>query len=305
MVTEVHLATTGASITSVGDIAIAMATTQSLVTRGVAVYETCRKPVLSQKPTLVIGGGHILPQERGCRNGLYDQFLVKGKHILNSVGVRVHELQNHSWEYLENYRYLSVRDVPSFESIRKHVPAKEIYLTPCPATLLKPMEFEEMVKLPDFEWLEQEQNYVLIHPVDNLRLMRNIPGDAIAIETQPWLQRVSNSRWRSVPYTHSPEVLASVVSRASMVITRSLHLAIFAISNGIPFCCHTLKQDAQTEKLKSYFQRARFTQCLYEGDNPVEYIQKNISKKQVEELRDRETIECDTHFDRMVQSLGH
>lgn len=299
---KVNLATTGAQVTSVGDIAIALATSQALASRGVVVHETSGPFNPNQKT--VVGGGHILGADPKAKNGMFNPFRIPGSHLLNAVGIRVHEPITLGFTYLKDYRYLSVRDGVSKTVIERSLnKSRDIHLVPDPAMLIKPTPLKIVSRLPELGWLLNEKDYVCVHAVDTIVDMKNIPSSAISVETQPWLQRGFCYRWRSVPRIHSPEIISSVVSRASMVVTRSLHLAIFALTNGIPFCCVVYGRDPQSEKLRNYFLRARFEECLYSGTNPIRYIERNITEEKLQNVRVSEIQRCGRHFDRMVKNI--
>jgi hypothetical protein len=297
---RVNLETVGVCTTSVGDVAIALATIHALGKRGVIVLESAQNP--DPNITTVVGGGHLLTADPSLKK--LQSYRVPGAHLLNAVGVRVHESLELGFDYLMDYRYLSVRDGVSKTVLERSLKqSRDIHLVPDPAMLLKPTPMSIVSRLPGMEWLEREKDFVCVHAVDDIPKLKNLPSSAIAVETQPWLQRGETFRWRSVPRTHSPEIISGIVSQASKVVTRSLHLAIFALTNAIPFCCIVYGKDPQSEKLRNYFMRAGFEECLYSGDDPVRYIETNIPDNKLELVRKSEVQRCERHFDRLVKNI--
>jgi hypothetical protein len=303
VIKKVALATTGWQVFSLGDTALTVATSQHLAKRGVAVFET--PGPLARAHQTVIGGGHIISPQLGAKEGMFNSFRLPGRHLLNTVGIRLHEMQhqNATWSYLKDYSYISVRDQESAIYLKNQGVLQKIHVAPCAASLLRPMSFELLTRLPGFEWLLDEKDYVIVHPVDNIPKMKKLPVDCLAIETQPWLQRDNSTRWRSLPLTQSPFLVCSAISRARAVVTRSLHLAIFALSNGVPFCCIDNGKDPQSQKLRWYFHRAGIPEVMCDDQNPMEHIRQNVSRKKIEKVALREKEKCEEHFDRMVRFI--
>lgn len=79
--------------------------------------------------SIIIGGGHLL---RKNHDFYYDKFKVKGKHILNAMGIVDFPTD---LEYLDNYRYLSFRSTG--DKGKASYIKKESSIVPCTTMLLE------------------------------------------------------------------------------------------------------------------------------------------------------------------------
>jgi hypothetical protein len=105
-------------------------------------------PIDVDKYTIIIVGGGLLlgyhPHE------MYDHYKIKGKHILNAVGI--YEEDSTNLQYLEQYSYITVRSHGDRETLNYlRVP---IHVVPCTTLLLS--------DLPNFEIIP-DPNSVCIH----------------------------------------------------------------------------------------------------------------------------------------------
>jgi len=249
---------------SLGDVATERATIDHLGGRGVPT----RQVLPSASPAgpgpspaaLVVGGGDLLtcPSDPVWRSAL-DRYCIPGRHLLNAVGLdpdRV--LDRDRYAHLADYRLLSCRDEPGAEFIAE-VTGRDVSLVPCPATLVAPAEFAVLGQLPGYEEVGRLRpgGFAVVHRHPAMEVA------VAALRSQMPVVTVDMQRWRRYPLigedvalpSHDPCVAMALVAEAAVVVTISLHLAIFAIGSGTPLA--VLDQgDPQGKKVKRYLERA-------------------------------------------------
>lgn len=212
---------------------------------GIALEEYCQREGFSYEvinpfdydkdrySTVIIGGGFLI-REPG--DAFYDMFRLKGRHILNGVGIAaIHQL-----EYLNDYEYVTVRSENEKAVISSAVSKVEV--TPCVTTSMTGEEIEGV--LPNFS-----DRCIGVHLVadtiancpDILEVVYNLPQDKVFIPFTHYNK--DRSLMRSLPDIEkhlllddlSPKQLFSVVGKMELIITSSLHLSIFAYLQNIPF----------------------------------------------------------------------
>jgi len=306
-----RLLTASPYLFSIGDITIASETSRQFALRGITCLEDPLTKV-SDGEVAVIGGGHVITGANHVAIGksssgnpgrsTLNVFRPPGKHLMSSVGVRLRDKPDCDMSYLSEYRYLSARDSGSCEFLERSS-RQEVHSVPCVASLSQSMHVNDVVSLHGFEWIRQRiGSYVVVHS-DHTLLQYEI-RDGIRMETQGWINRPVGGKMPVVPVSSSPYVVSGVISGARAVVTRSLHMAIFALSNRVPFCCIDCGDDEQTEKLRSYFSRAGIPQVMYSGSDPVKYAVGNITRETLDAVQAKEIESCTNHFDAMASLVN-
>lgn len=247
----IDVLTTAPWMFSLGDMATSLATCNALCEHGVPAVSVDEY----RGNTTVIGGGHVLGHMSELRH-----FIVAGTHLLNAVGV--HDTPCADWSYLKEYRYLSVRDQVSAEVI--NMPCN---LVPCPAVLLHPTRHQlQMAK-------QRRTGHVVAHkdPIVERAIASRSLGSLVVVDPQPERLVQWNSGGTVLPVAHDPRMLIASLVGAHAVVCRSLHLSIFAMAAGAPFCCIDTGDEPQSNKMKSYWQRAGLPEVMYDGDDPVRH----------------------------------
>lgn len=274
----IELLTAGGWLWSLGDIATQKASLIELAKRGVPVIPVDE----SSGATTVIGGGHIVGHMEHLRH-----FVLPGRHILNAVGVH----DTGDWGYLEEYRYISVRDHESAKIL-----GRPCHIVPCPATMLSPS------KIATREALRNRGGHVVVHRDYHCEhAVKSRTCSILVVDPQPYLLRQWYGGGTEMLSTHCPEVLIAAMKGANCVITRSLHMSIFALCAEVPFCCIDLGNEPQSNKLRNYWHRAGMADVMYDGNDPVHHA---ASLKHVwRECLVRQRLSLKDHFDRMARSL--
>lgn len=276
----VELLTAGSWLYSVGDIATAQATANELAMRGVSVVTMDQA---TQNRTAVIGGGHVLGHMPHLNH-----FIVTGRHILNAVGAH----RSGDYGYLREYRYLSVRDHESADII-----GQSCAVVPCPAIMLEPSP----IMLRELGTRRRGGHVVVHRDLSVARSVERQTLDMLVVDPQP----LRNCPWplggREMPASPFPTMIIAAMQGAHAVVTRSLHLSIFALCAGVPFACIDLGDEPQSNKLRNYWRRANMEDVMYDGDNPVHHAVSRAHDWL--KCRDRQRFAVGKHFDDMVVSL--
>lgn len=277
---SVDLLTVGSWLFSVGDIATAKATQNELAKRDIPVVTVDRS---ENGRTTVIGGGHVLGHMPHLSH-----FIVSGRHILNAVGAH----RSGDYSYLKEYRYLSVRDHESAAIIDQ-----PCAVVPCPAILLEPSDI--VIR----EVARRRGGHVVVHR--DLAVARAIEKqslDMLVVDPQPLRKCPWTLGGREMETTHCPELMIAAIIGAHAVITRSLHLSIFALCAGVPFACIDLGDEPQSNKLRHYWHRAGMADVMYDGNDPVRHA---VSRRHDWiACRDRQRQAVREHFDAIARSLS-
>lgn len=243
---------------SIGDIASSDATVAYLVDAGFAA-----RPVTTAEegnPThLVVGGGDLLGGT-GKWKAIKRRFEVPGPHVLNAVGVDPANIDGVDWSFTADYRLVTVRDNEVTAALRDRLPS--VHSVPCPATLIEPLPWDQLLALPRHQALRQLEpgGYVVIHRHPQLRrAARRVARDAgaplVVVDAQAHAQHAWGRRGLIVAPTHSPRVVVTLVQHARMVISLSLHLCVFALGQQVPFAV-SYRGGYQSEKIRRYLARA-------------------------------------------------
>jgi hypothetical protein len=233
----------------------------------------------------IIGGGDLIGYH--THGSMYQP---DGPHLLNAVGARGKSLRS----VFAGYSYRSARDVRSAEII-----GGDCHLVPCPATLIEPIPFSMACAVPRFGPLRTIGEYIVIHARPELYGFANgeTEYNIIAIEPAPYAWTTWEAAGWLLPMTHSPELIAAVVAGSQAVVTLSLHLSIFALSCGVPFCCPIA--GGQHDKVRGYWERAGLPEVMYTGEHPVAHAL-TISEK-IQQVRASERKLARLHLDAMAE----
>jgi Polysaccharide pyruvyl transferase len=288
---------------SIGDIATEEATLFHLAHAGVAAA-----PVSvggTDVECLVIGGGDIIEHDHGHGHGepwsdLLAHFRQPGRHVLNAVGVEPDIIDLVDWSFASDYRLVTVRDLVAADRLAEHLPS--VRARPCPATLLEPLPLDFVTGMPGYEPLrELGRDYVVVHRHPAVaKVARRVHGrdtPTVAVDPQAWRQYP----WRG-PALQLPWL--AVVAGARAVVTYSLHLAIFALSQSVPFAVVDLgADDGQSNKVRRYLARAGLEDAMNPlGDDPLRRAES--LRARVAEVSSAERAEATAHLDDVVRVVS-
>ncbi|MCO8127432.1 polysaccharide pyruvyl transferase family protein [Acidimicrobiia bacterium EGI L10123] len=144
---------------SIGDIATAEVTIEHLADAGIPARHVSDTD--EYVSTLVIGGGNLLNRGDDDRWGrLLRRFRTPGPHILNACGIT---FDVDDFSFLSDHRLVTVRDLEIANRIRPTRP--DVEAVPCPATLLRPYDWDFAIGLPGYEHLSHLRpgEYVVAH----------------------------------------------------------------------------------------------------------------------------------------------
>ncbi|MDD3223943.1 MAG: polysaccharide pyruvyl transferase family protein [Clostridium sp.] len=184
---------------------------------------------------IVIGGGHII---RENNDFFYDKFKIRGRHILNAVGV-VGNPKN--MEYLNDYRYVTFRSKGDRDKI--NYLKKDSKVVPCTTMLLS--------DIPNLK-IENDQTSIGIHM---------LPGVMSNEEEEKFINWLNKLPYHIyfMPITHynndyiymqklclklknasvmpimTPIEIFTIIGKFKFMITCSLHGSIFSYIHNVPF----------------------------------------------------------------------
>jgi hypothetical protein len=277
---SVDVLTTAPWMFSVGDIATLQETQRQLAHRNIASVA-----VDEPRPgrTTVVGGGHILGHMPHLSH-----FCVPGQHLLSAVGA--HSTEAADWSFLREYRYRSVRDATSAEII-----GGNCSLVPCPAVLIEPTT--RQIRAAG----HRSGGHVVLHndPIV-ARAIESRIVTATILDPQPGRKCVWRLGGDVLPTMHDPGLMVAAIVGAHAVVTRSLHLSIFALAAGVPFCCIDTGDEPQSNKMRDYWMRAGAPEVMYDGDDPIRHA---VSFTDWKSLRDRERAAARSHMDAMSEVI--
>jgi hypothetical protein len=184
---------------------------------------------------IIIGGGHLL---RPSPDFFYDKFKVRGKHILNAVGILD---SPDDLGYLNDYEYITVRS--SWDKEKLSYLKKEVHVIPCTTMLLE--DLEEMPIAP-------------AKPSLGLHLVPNILKKNEEKQFLDWISSLPYTVY-FLPITHymqdyiymgklsskvdkavllplmNPQEIFTFIGRLDYFISSSLHGGIFSYRHNVPF----------------------------------------------------------------------
>jgi len=218
---------------NVGDKAIRIVMEEFLIEQGVE-FKVLNPFSFDHKDyrIIIVGGGHLL---RDPGDLFYDNFRVAGKHILNAVGVSTSK----AVEYLNEYVYVSVRSKGDWQRISTLV--KDIRIVPCPSVLMRGercgvnvdrnsigfhFHSASLASCPDCA------SFINAFPNHSKYFMSFTPYNR-DMETMRFIsRRVPGSK---TIFGKDPKHLFDIVGRIGFMVCSSLHAAIFAYMNRVPF----------------------------------------------------------------------
>ncbi|MCL4465442.1 MAG: polysaccharide pyruvyl transferase family protein [Chloroflexi bacterium] len=206
---------------------------------------------------VIVGGGKLI---RPPGDPFYDVFRVRGRHILNTVGV----LPDSDSGYLSEYAYVSVRSTADRDLLGKAVPGIQVAVAPCVSLLMEPEDTEAYVDdaigvhfssaLP----LDLDVVALLLRRLGNGRDILFIPfthynDDRVVMEAVA--ESIPGAR---VAPVLSPGQLFHLVGRLRCIISMSLHAAMFAYAQNVPCIAFPI-----TPKIGYFFGDRRLEQWLF------------------------------------------
>jgi hypothetical protein len=293
---------------SIGDIATEQATLAHLARAGVPAAPVSVGGI--DVDCLVIGGGDIIEHDHDHGepwSTLLGHFKQPGRHVLNAVGVEPAIVDLVDWSFAADYRLVTVRDLVVADRLAEHLPG--VRACPCPATLLEPLPRDFVTSMPGFEPLRAlGSDYVVVHRHPTLaKVARRVHGrdtPTVVVDPQAWRQYPWRGPALQLPWTHSPAVMLAVVAGARAVVTYSLHLAIFALSQSVPFAVVDLgTDDGQSNKIRRYLARAGLEDAMSEvGDDPLRHAES--LRARIAEVSAAERAAARHHLDEVVRVVS-
>ncbi|MFV0445680.1 MAG: polysaccharide pyruvyl transferase family protein [Planctomycetaceae bacterium] len=292
--TPVDLLCADAWASNAGDVATALCTANGLAARGIPV---CRVP--RERGNLTIVGGGDLLTPGSLTSPLYRD--LKSPCIYNAVGgdpAAVAAVGGRA--SLATAIGLSVRD----SQLAAALGGEGARVAPCPATLIDPLQWDIACSVPRWGALNQytTKKFIVVHARPECFGVANGAAEhVVAMESAPYTW----TRWEAqgwlLPWTHAPELLASVIAKASAVVTLSLHMSIFALAVGTPFCVLDAGTP-QTEKCRRYWERAGFGEVMYRGRRPADHALSLASKMLA--VRSAERIAADEQLNWLASQVA-
>jgi len=287
----VEVLTAGLWHDSIGDIAILQATLQQLAIREIPAIAVNHASGLR---TCIVGGGRIIhPQVSGGWKEVLKPFHVPGPHILNGVEV-VGDVDADTLSWLNDYRYVSVRDLASLEKVR--VARPDAVAVPCTAVLLEPPNQDYCRQLPGLKLLNRlhgsEYAVIDFESVSKWKC----PMQSVVVNTRGW--NVQDTR---AEFQHrNPDALLALLAGARVCVATTLHLSILAMAAGTPFVYDT-GMSGTPDKGRLYWTRAGLPDVLYDGNDPIDAA--IAANGQIFAARRRERDLATKHFDQIARLL--
>jgi len=206
--------------------------------------------------------------------------------------------------------YLSFRDQYSASIVEAYTDA-QVTLTPCPSMFIKPFGDDLLRGLPQFKNLKSPymeyapKTYVAMDAHNDLRRLSKLVNKVIPIDSRPWETRDWKGSGRVFPLTHSAQILMSIISKAEVVVTCSLHIGILALAAGTPFVVYDVNnkpREYPIVKSVRYWERAGFPEVIYHGKEPIEYA---LSlKEKMLQVRREEFEKAEAHIQSLLRYLA-
>lgn len=185
--------------------------------------------------TIIIGGGHLI---RPSPHFFYDKFKVRGKHILNAVGISG---SPDDLAYLNDYRYITVRS--SWDRERLSYLKRDVQVIPCTTMLLDDLEclpitpekpslgvhlipnmFNKKEERQFVDWISSLPYKVYLLPITHYR------------QDYIYLRKLSLEIENSVLVpVMSPLEIFTFIGKLDYFISCSLHGGIFSYRHEVPF----------------------------------------------------------------------
>lgn len=221
-----------------GDIAIGIGLKQIFLEHSIECNELFFNRYDKPQETIVVGGGHLI---RDCKDCEYDRFKLKGKHILNAVGIlnKPHDLY-----YLEDYKYVSVRTEKDKE-ILSYI-KKDIHVVPCTTAVLrsaKTIDLQKKRPAIGIHFLpysfSKEEDAIFIQWANGL-IKEGYDLFFIPITLYNYDYVYMSNLSDQIPGSvmlppFEPLEIHDVIRQFDYFISSSLHGAIFAMSQNVPF----------------------------------------------------------------------
>ncbi len=182
--------------------------------------------------TLIVGGGFLL---RDTPDYYYDAFRVKGRHILNSMGVRTTQ----DLDYLNEYSYVSVRSTGDKKFLNNTV--KKIRVVPDVGMALEPKKF-------DFYYPKKALGLHIVKAtvdrcpdiVEIINSIKEVPKVYIPVTFYNEDYLLMADLYKRTDYIPvlpllTPREIVYMISTFKFLICSSLHATMWAYINNVPF----------------------------------------------------------------------
>lgn len=226
----------------------------------------------SDYSTMIIGGGELI---RSLGDPFYDQYRVKGNHILNSVGV----YHPSDMDYLYGYSIVSVRSKKDRIELKKLVPALDIEVCPCTTILLKEFfpELENNPPVTQSPIIGVHLNAAELAKMPNLvdllgKINRKYPIKLIPFTLYQNDQRILASIQNQLPNAElfsssDPLEIFKEIGKMSLMISSSLHATIYSYANTIPFLAYPIYP-----KINQFLLERNMNQYIYQTIDQLEKL---------------------------------
>lgn len=214
--------------------------------------------------TIIVGGGLLL---RNTNDLDYTQYRVKGKHILNCMGVLG---TPNDLEYLEEYKYLSVRSLGDKQKLSTLT--KNVSVVPCTTMLLEDLvDFDYKINRPSIgihiftELITPEQMKELIIWT-KIKIMTGfdvyfIPITQYRNDHGIFAEVVNNIGKGCILMPNmNPLEVFTFIGKMDYMVTYSLHGAIFAYVHNVPFALCNVE-----EKMKFFMEERGLSNYMFKN----------------------------------------
>jgi hypothetical protein len=187
---------------------------------------------------VIVGGGALI---RDPGDDFYDLFRVKGKYILNTVGITATKPPS----YLQEYAYVSVRSKQDKHKLGSNL-ANSADVVPCtsmlmqgkPTTLTKITEGKVGIHVVTSTLLQCGGIENIINSIEEPKVFVSFTRYNY---DKSLMKQVFDLHDDQIIDTPDPQEMFSAIGKLNFLITASLHATIFAYVQNIPFI--TFKQE--------------------------------------------------------------
>ena len=213
--------------------------------------------------TVIVGGGELL-QDKG--HSLYDNFRIKGPNILNTMGVNTTQ----DLEYLTDYLYVSVRSKADRQRLGDVDVDKEVKVVPCVTMLMEGKETDIHLDRNSigfhFHWVSFSACPDSFKYINQFKHYQKLFIPFTHYNYDGWIMKVMRSKvigGETVGY-QDPEALFGIIGKLGFLVCSSLHAAIFAYVNNVPFIVYPYCQ-----KIEAFMQERGLEKWLFHNSKEM------------------------------------
>ena len=208
------------------------------------------------------------------------------------------DLGNQSWSWMSRF----LKPIYANDEIRQPFALNAMAL---------PDKSVEIALVKDCSYLSFRDQYsasiveAYTYAHNDFRRLSKLVNKVIPIDSRPWETRDWKGSGRVFPLTHSAQILMSIISKAEVVVTCSLHIGILALAAGTPFVVYDVNnkpREYPIVKSVRYWERAEFPEVIYHGKEPIEYA---LSlKEKMLQVRREEFEKAEAHIQSLLRYLA-